>query len=266
MKSMLAEVRQIWQKRHLVFELSKADFKKRFAGSYFGVAWMFVQPIVTIAIYYIVFTMLRQGIAQNDEYPYILWMIAGIVPWFFFSEAMNMATNALVEYSYLVKKIVFQISILPIVKILSAMFIHGIFLLILAVVYILMGYGPDIYWIQILYYSFAMTVLITGLSYFAGAVNVFFRDMTQLVSVIMQFGIWVTPIMWDYRMAGSFAWLLKLNPMFYIVEGYRDCLLRKVWFWENPGQTLYFWVFTLLVFAGGYAVFKRLRPHFADIL
>lgn len=266
MKDLFLEVREIWAKRHIIFELAKADFKKRFAGSYFGVVWMFVQPIVTIAIYYIVFTMLKAGLGTYDEHPFILWMIAGIVPWFYFSEAMNMAAQVLQEYNYLVKKVVFRVSLLPIVKIASALFIHAIFVLILMIFFMISGYAPTVYWLQMIYYSFATTVLVVGLSYFTSAVHVFFKDMGQIVNITMQFGIWVTPVMWNPALAGKYQWIFKLNPMYYIVEGYRDCLLEKTWFWQEPELTLYFWVFTLIVLLGGYTIFKRLRPHFADVL
>ena len=95
---------------------------------------------------------------------------------------------------------------------------------------------------------------------------VFFKDMGQIVNIILQFGIWVTPIMWQYSLAGRFVPLLKLNPMFYVAEGMRSALLYGNWFWEEPAYTLYFWVFTLGIFALGVTVFDRLRPHFADVL
>ena len=151
MKQFFSEFSQIWKRKGMVSELAKADFKKRFAGSYFGILWMFVQPVVTIVIYYLVFTLLRDG--SNDKYPFILWLVAGLVPWFFFSEAVQLATNSLYEYSYLVKKVVFNISILPVIKIVSALFIHLIFLLIMVIFYLIMGYFPTPYWLQIVYYS-----------------------------------------------------------------------------------------------------------------
>ncbi len=265
MKQFFSEFSQIWRGKGMVSELAKADFKKRFAGSYFGILWMFVQPLVTIVIYYLVFTLLRDG--SNDKYPFILWLVAGLVPWFFFSEAVQLATGSLYEYSYLVKKVVFNISILPVIKIVSALFIHLIFLLIMVAFYLIMGYFPTVYWLQILYYSFSMLVLIMAAGYLASSINVFFRDMTQIVGIILQFGIWVTPIMWEYQLVGGWVLrLLKLNPMFYIVQGYRDSLLDQVWFWQRPGETACFWVITLLLFWLGTSVFQRLRPHFADVL
>ena len=114
----------IIEKRKLIWDLSKADFKKRFVGSYFGVIWMFIQPLVTILIYAFLFG--EYGFKSPPPVPgasYVIWMVPGIVPWFYFSEALNTGTNCLQEYHYLVKKVVFQVEMLPIIKMISCF--HG---------------------------------------------------------------------------------------------------------------------------------------------
>ncbi len=267
MKNVFTDLALIFWKRRLIWELARADFKKRFAGSYFGILWMFVQPVVTVVIYYIVFGVLRGDIVpQTEEYPYLLWMLAGIVPWFFFQEALNSGTNSLNEYSYLVKKIVFPVHILPVIKLVSAALIHLIFLTVLFFVYLIMGRLPSVYWLQLPYYSAGVFLLCLGLSYITSSIIVFFRDMGQIVGIILQFGIWVTPVMWQYELAGSWVPLLKLNPMFYVAEGVRGALLYEQWFWENPGYSVYFWGFTWGILFLGAWIFRRLRPHFADVL
>lgn len=260
--------------RKLIWNLAKNDIKKKFAGSYFGVVWAFVQPVITILLYWFVFekglnskaTDLRTGI----EIPFVLWLMAGLVPWFYFQEAMNGGTGVLVEYSYLVKKVVFRIDTLPVVKMISALFTHSFFVVFAIAVFWLMGYAPDLYTLQVIYYSFCMIVLTTGIVYATGAVTVFFRDMKEVVGIVLQIGMWVTPIMWNFesmtQIPGWARSILKLNPMYYVVSGYRDALINKIGFWENPGLAVYFWVFTVLVFVLGTSVFKKLRPHFADVL
>ena len=108
---------ELFQNRQLIWKLAKNDFKTRYAGSYLGIFWAFVQPIITVLLYWFVFTIAipsRATTLNGDlEIPYVLWLIAGIVPWFYFSEALSSGTNALLEYNYLVKKVVFKISILP---------------------------------------------------------------------------------------------------------------------------------------------------------
>ena len=164
---------------------------------------------------------------------------------------------------------VFNISVLPVIKVVSALFIHLIFLLIMVLFYMIMGSFPTVYWLQIPYYSLSMLALVLAVGYLCASIYVFFKDMAQIVAIILQFGIWVTPIMWNYievGIGGTVLALLKLNPMFYIVQGYRDSLLDQVWFWQRPGETLYFWAFALLFLFAGVSVFQRLRPHFADVL
>ena len=99
----------------------------------------------------------------------------------------------------------------------------------------------------------------------------FSRDLTQIINIVLQVGVWLTPIMWIVEASPLMGHpvimkILKLNPMYYIVSGYRDTFLMKTWFWEHAGWTVYFWIFTILCFLFGSWVFKRLRIHFADVL
>ncbi len=262
--------KEMVRRRRLIWDLAKSDFRKRFVGSYFGVIWMFVQPVVTVLIYFFVFQMGFKNAPPIPGYPYVLWLIAGIVPWFYFSESLNAGTGCLQEYNYLVKKVVFQVEILPVVKVLSCLMVHVIFVGIMLVVFLLYGIAPRISWLQIVYYSFATTVFALGIVYFTSAVNVFFKDMTQIVSIALQVGMWLTTIMWDPAMfANHPAWLdqvVKLNPVWYLVTGYRDSMLTGNAFWERPTVTLYFWAVTAVLFLAGLQVFRRLRPHFPDVL
>ena len=265
-------LKELVAKRKLIWELSKADFRKRFVGSYFGVVWMFIQPIVTVLIYWLIFGPI--GFKSAPPVPnasYVQWLIPGIAPWFFFSEALNCGTGCLQEYNYLVKKVVFNISVLPVVKIISAMFVHAFFVLFTIILYAAYGKFPDIYYLQIIYYSGCVFLLVLGLSYATSAIVIFFRDLTQIINIVLQVGVWLTPIMWiveNSPLQGHpmIMKILKLNPMYYIVSGYRDTFLMKNWFWEHAGWTVYFWVFTILCFLFGSWVFKRLRIHFADVL
>lgn len=257
----------IIKNKTLILQLAKNDFKSRFAASYLGGLWAFVQPIVTIVIYVFVFQYGLKAGAPVEGISYVLWLVSGIVPWFFFQEALLTATNSLIEYAYLVKKVVFKINILPVVKITSALFVHLFFILITIILYIANGRSFDIYIIQIVYYSICAMVLATGLSYLTSAVVVFFRDLGQIVNILLQFGMWLTPIMWDVSMMGpTLRKIMKLNPVYYIVYGYRDAFYARTWFFEKPDQTVYFWVITGLIFLAGMFIFKKLEKHFADVL
>lgn len=259
---------ELIQNRGLVLSLSKNDFKTKYAGSYLGIVWAFIQPVVTILVYWFVFSVgLKAG--NVSDYPFVLYLVSGIVPWFFFQDALNGGTNALIEYNYLVKKVVFKISILPIVKIISAFFVHLFFVVFALILCACYGYTPGLHTLQIIYYSACTFLLSLGLVYATSAIVIFFRDLTQIIGIFLQVGVWLTPIMWDLNMLADYPWamkLFKLNPMYYIVSGYRDSMLGNVWFWEHWGWTLYFWVVTVALFAVGSVIFKRLKPHFADVL
>ena len=257
--------------RRLVAKLAKNDFKTKYAGSYLGIVWAFIQPVITILVYWFVFSVGFRSGTGDLGVPFVLYLVAGIVPWFFFQDALVGGTNSLLEYNYLVKKVVFNISVLPVVKIISAMFVHAFFVLFTIILYAAYGKFPDLYYLQIIYYSGCVFMLVLGLSYATGAIVIFFRDLTQIINIVLQVGVWLTPIMWIVENTPlvdhpAIMKILKLNPMYYIVSGYRDIFLMKNWFWERPGWTIYFWVFTALCFAFGSWIFKRLRVHFADVL
>ena len=271
MNYVISLMKEIVRKRKLIWDLAKADFRKRFVGSYFGMVWMLVQPIVTVLIYFFIFQVGFKSVPPVPGVPYVLWLIPGIVPWFFYSEALNCVTGCLQEYSYLVKKVVFQVEILPIIKLISCMLVHAFFAGIMLAVFLCYGCFPMATWIQILYYSFAAAMLALAFGYLTSAINVFFKDMAQIVSICLQFGMWLTPIMWIVEASPLMGHpvimkILKLNPMYYIVSGYRDALINKTAFWEYPGLTLWFWGITLFILWAGTTMFKRLRVHFADVL
>lgn len=269
MNYLVSLCKDIIKKRKLILDLSKSDFKKRFVGSYFGIAWMFLQPLATVLVYFFVFQVGFKNVPPVD-YPYVLWLIPGIVPWFYFSEVLNMGTNCLQEYNYLVKKVVFRVEILPVIKLFSCFMVHGIFVIIMIVVFFCYGVFPKVSWIQIIYYTFASSMLSLAIAYFTSAINVFFKDMAQIIGICLQFGMWMVPIMWAPEMFPSVPdWLptlLKINPFYYIVAGYRDSMLNGNWLVERPRLGLYFWFVTIALMLVGLKVFKKLRPHFSDVL
>lgn len=262
---------ELWQSRKLIWKLAKNDFKKRYAGSYLGIVWAMAQPVVTVLMYWIVFDKVfdtrSQLVASGVEVPYVLYLTAGLVPWFYFSEAITQGTMALVEYNYLVKKVVFNISILPIIKVIAATFIHVFFVVVLLIVSIGYGYYPSIYTLQLIYYSFCMFLLVLGMSYLTCALVVFIRDLQQIINIALQIGMWATPILWSIEMlTDNMKTLFKLNPLVYIVNGYRSAIYEKVWFWEHFYSSTYFWIFTISLFCIGTLIFRKMRVHFADVL
>ncbi len=264
-------IAELWQNRQLIWKLSTNDFKKRYAGSYLGKIWAFVQPVITVLMYWIVFDKVFQTkaqlVASGVEVPYVLYLTAGLVPWFFFSEALSNGTSALIEYTYLVKKVVFKISILPLIKVVAASFTHIFFVAVVLVIACLYGYLPTFFTIQVIYYTICLFVLVLGLCFMTSAVVVFFKDLQQIINIGLQLGMWATPILWDIRMLSpTMQKVMSINPLVYVVEGYRNAVYGRQWFFEDVAGTLYFWGFTIVFFILGAIVFKRLKPHFADVL
>lgn len=262
---------ELFQSRHLIWKLAKNDFKKRYAGSYLGIVWALVQPVITVLMYWLVFDVIMSGAGMamrgGTEIPFVLFLTSGLVPWFYFNEAWTNGTLAMLEYNYLVKKVVFKISILPIIKVIGATFTHVFFVCVMLVIAACYGYYPSIYMLQIPYYSFCTFVLVLALSYATCALVVFMRDISQIINIVLQIGMWATPIMWDFgAISPTWAKLLKLNPMVYIVNGYRDAVYGHSWFFEDFFSTMYFWIITVVLFGLGAVVFKKLKVHFADVL
>lgn len=259
-------IKEMLKNRKLIFDLAGNDFRNKFAGSYLGVFWAFVQPVINVTIYWFIFAGgLKSG--PDGDFPFLLWLIAGICPWFFLNDSLNSSTNCLIEYSYIVKKVKFNIALIPIIKIISAVYIHLFFIAVVIMVFLIYGYGVTIYSIQCLYYSFCILILILGITYLATALNVFMRDIAQIVAIILQYSLWTVPIMIaEEKFPSVVQGILKFNPLYYIVQGYRDSLIDHIWFWNRPLNTLYYWAITLIILMIGIVVFKKLKPYFADVL
>ncbi|MCR5303804.1 MAG: ABC transporter permease [Lachnospiraceae bacterium] len=260
----------------LIARLSANDFRKKYAGSYLGRIWALAQPVVTVAMYYVVFDRIFGAVPpiteEGGRVTYVAWLTAGLVPWFFISESLNSGLMALLDYSYLVKKVVFDIDTLPLIKVMGAVYTHLIFVGVYLILFFVTGCKAFPTMIQIVYYSFAAAVLSLALSYFNAAVVVFFRDLQQIVSILLQLLMWGTPILWDVSMVGDgttgkIAGIITyLNPFAYIVMGYRTASFEGKWFWELGSRNLYFWGLTLFLLFVNRRLFKRLKPHFADVL
>ena len=206
----------------IVMNLAVSDFKKRFVGSYFGIIWMFVQPLATVLVYTLIFQVGFKSVPPVPGVSYVIWLIPGIIPWFYFQDSILQGTQVLYEYNYLVKKIVFNVEMLPLVKLISVFLSHICFVIIM-----------------------------------------------YIVSILMQFGMWMAPIMYDESLFANKApiliKLIKLNPIYYIVKGYRFCMINDK-FVDFNILTLYYWIVTLVIFFMGYKVFNKLKIHFSDVL
>jgi len=259
-------VKVLFLYRKVVWSLSKADFKSRYLGSVLGIAWAFILPLINLGIMWFA---LQEGLkaAPASGAPFILWLVSGTFPWAFFSDAILSASNSIVEKPYLVKKVVFQLELLPFIKIIAAALPFVFLSAVMLLLFVFYGFAPDIYWFQIIYYIFCLFALVLSISWLTSSVVVFYRDLGQVVAVFLQLGFWITPIFWSPEsVPEKFKFLIFMNPIAYIIMGYRNSLIDKIWFWHSVPQTIYFWSFVLFFGLFGFFVFKKLKPQFADVL
>lgn len=254
--------------RRMLLNLIKSDFKNRYLGNHLGIVWAFIQPLVMVAVYWFVFTKGFRAGAIADV-PFLFWLLSGMVPWFLLNDAIISSSNAITSQAFMVKKIVFEVKLLPLVKIGSAVLVNIAFWVFLLIVALAYGYYPNIYWLQLFYYLFCIIVISLSLGLLFSAIMPFWPDIGQIIGVIFQVLFWATPVMWDKNMVlthAHYKYLIKLNPFAYIVDGFRDTLIEQVPFWHHYNQMIYFWLFVLVIYWLGNRSFNKLRPHFADVL
>jgi ABC-type polysaccharide/polyol phosphate export permease len=265
----LSLLKDIYNQRHIISNLVLQDFRNRCLGSALGFVWTFVEQLVTVIIFWFVISIVF-GAREINGMPFLPWFICGMAAWSFFSESLTLTTSVYHEYSFLVKKVNFQLSVLPLVKILSSLYVHLIFLAAVLVVLFLMQVPFSVYFFQLVYYIFALIVFLQAISWITASLFCFIRDLAYVVGILLQFGFWLTPVFWDPAMLPErfqqWTWLIKLNPVYYIVDGYRQSLVFNQPFWQDWQWTVYFWAVTLLLFFTGAVVFKKLKPQFADVL
>lgn len=256
----------VFKNRQLLQNLIKNDFKNRYLGNHLGIIWAFVNPLVMIGVYWFVFSYGLRQTSVGDA-PFFLWLFTGLVPWFLISEGVVNASNSIVSQSFLVKKIVFEVELLPIVKIGSALLVNCPFWFLMLFLCLAYGYYPNLEWLQLIYYLFCIFVLSLALGLLTSSIIPFIPDVAQVVAIIMQIMFWATPILWNKTMlTGNFILLYELNPFAYITTGVRDSLLNQTLILVHYRETLYFWFFVLLLYWVGNYTFNKLRPHFSDVL
>ena len=254
------------RQRFLILAMAKRDITAQYVGSLLGVIWTIIHPLVLIFVFWFVFSVGFKVKPTNDV-PFVVWLTAGMAPWFLFAQILTSAVGSVIVHANLIKKTVFHSEILPLISIASGIVTHCVFLVLLISLLFLQQIELSFYVFQFIYYLFCLCVLTLGIGWIVSSLNVFFRDVSQVVGVVIQVGFWSTPIFWDINMMPpKVQMVLKLNPMFYIVQGYRDSFIYQTGFWEHPYLSLYFWTVTLCILAVGVVVFQRLKPQFADVL
>ncbi len=259
-------IQKLYVNRWLIWQLALHDLRARYAATVVGSVWAIINPVIMFLVFWFVSTYgLR--ISFETGPPYFLVLFCGFIPWMAFSEALSTASGAVLSHAYLVRKIAFPLEILPIVSIVSAIIVHFFLVVLLIIIVLVSGVHPTLYFVQVIYFTLAMVAFVTGLAWLFSALNVFNRDVGQALNAIITIWFWATPILWPVPRHSQWAlWILKLNPMFYVVEGYRNAFLYARPPWALWPLDLYFWGVTAAFFVAGGVAFRRLKPHFADAL
>jgi len=242
------------------------EIRSRYVDTIGGLIWALVHPLLVILVYWFVFSV-GFKITHPGGVPFILVFLSGFIPWILFNETLTSNINVLQNNSHLVTKTVFPTEILPMVPLLVSLVTHGVMLVVLLIVMFVSDVSYSIYNFQFLYYLFALTVLILGFSWLFSSINLFFHDTGHIVQAVLPLWFWLTPIVWFREMIPQkYQWFIDLNPLVYIVEGYRKSFIYHAPFWEDLHSGAYFWGIGLGVFVVGGLVFRKLKPEFAEVL
>lgn len=255
-----------WQ---LIKSLVRKDLVSRYTGSFFGFLWAVIQPVTLVIIYYFVCSVIFQLSLKNVTYNFFEFLICGLLPWIAFSESTSRSCMAVVEQGYLVKKIFFPSEILIPVSVLSSMvqlFIGiGVFLIYLILVKFPLA---RIYWWHFFLLPFLFFLQFTlsiGLGWFVGAVNVFWRDVGHVLPLLLNVWFYATPIIYPYEIVPeTFKLISDLNPILYLIEGYRWVLLGTGHI--NAYGLIYLIGISLTCYLFGGVLFGKLKEDFSSVL
>ena len=268
MSTFIEILKDHWQYRQQIFKLSISDLKKTYRGAALGWAWAIIKPAVTIFVYWFAFEIgLRAGKDVNG-FPFFLWLISGLIPWFYMNNMITSGTDSIRKYSYLVTKMKFPISTIPTFVSISKFIVHILLITITIGIFVLMGRMPTIYMLQLPFYMLLNLIFFTVFSLLSGLLASMSKDFANLVKSFVTAIFWLSGIVWNINTI-SIPWLksfLMINPVTFLVEGYRNCFIHQTWFWEQPKRLMYFAVITLVMLILAVWTYKRLRKEIPDVL
>lgn len=258
--------RELYQKRQFIFDLGLRDFRSTYFGSTLGLAWAFIEPSIYVTLLYVFIGKVAKYQPSSGS-EYLPWLVCGMAVWTFFSSTLLSGVRVFKKYSYLLKRWKFDMSLLPVANIIACSIVHLVFLTMTILLIVASGIPLTFFALQFLYYFFALCCLLLGSIWISASLAIFVKDVEHILGLAIQVGFWVSPIFWsiDTLPEKYHSWV-KLNPIYYIINGYRESFLSHKPFWENPNDALFFWIITLVVLAIGRWTYNKLRPSFGDVL
>jgi lipopolysaccharide transport system permease protein len=262
-------VKDTWQKRRLIYNLSKREVVGRYRGSFVGIFWSFLTPILLLSVFTFVFGEIFQARwgerAQSGSLDFAVALFAGLLIFNFFSECMARAPNLIIGNANYVKKVVFPLEVLTVVTMLAALFhlAAGYIILLILMTFSSWEFSWPMLFVPIIFTPFAVMVL--GLTWGLSSLGVYLRDIGQLIAPILTATMFLSPIF--YPLSGvseKVMWIYQLNPLTFVIEQIRAVMLQGVQpNWLGLG---YYSVASLVVGYAGFVVFQKTRKGFADVL
>ena len=253
--------KNIYAYRELLKTSIKKDIGGKYKKSFLGVLWSFVNPLLQITVYAIIFPLIMRNNIEN----YTVFMVCGLIPWNFFATSLNRSSFVMIENGNIIKKVYFPREILPLSLVTSETVNFLISSLIMLAFTLFSGMGISIY---ILLYPLILLVqyiMQLGLALILSSVTVYFRDLQHFIGVLLQLFFYATPIVYSVQtIPENYRWILKLNPMTYVIEGYRDILYNQQM--PDVRHLLMILGLGLVLVVLGYALFNKLQKRFAEEL
>lgn len=245
------------------FEFLKSNVKKdirgKYKGSFLGILWSFINPLLSVLVYAIVFPYIMRMKVEN----YLIYLITGIIPWTFFTSSINTGIISILSNADIIKKVYFPRILLPISSVTSALVNFIISCVIILIFCIFSGVGVSIYLLWLPVVAIIQYIMLLGFTFILSAIEMYMRDIEHIISFILAMAFYVTPILYKPEIfPENLSWIIKINPMAYLVDAYRSIFLYQ----ENPnfyGLGIVS-IFSIIIFIIGYNIFEKLQKGFAE--
>jgi len=255
-----------WSHRGLLKSFVVKEISGRFEGTFAGALWAVFQPLATLVAYFFVFSVVlrvRVSFEENGTDSFAIFFLSGMLPWLFFTDALNRSIGCVLDNADLITKVVFPVELLPSGKILASLLLNGAGIVLFFICLSVKGYF-GIAWVLVLGLMAFQILFTLGIAFFLSAACVFIRDIRELLGVILMIWFFATPIIYPVSMLPDpFKSFLALNPMAIFTRLYRELMLRHMVAWGDLSQAA---VLSILVCVFGMWFFMRARPAFGDVL
>ncbi|NRG45105.1 ABC transporter permease [Bacillus sp. CRN 9] len=265
MRSTITVIKEQISSFYLIRRLSLFEVKSNNNNNYLGMAWEIINPLIQLAIYWFVFGLGIRGGEDVDDIPFAIWMISGMSIWFFINQSLLEGSKSIYTRINFISKMSFPMSVIPSYVIFSKFYGHLLLVFIIAVVLQFVGYPVSPYMLQLPYFMICTLALLISISLITSTLATIVRDVQMIVTSIVRMLLYLSPLLWVPE--GTIQKIMMMNPMYYIIEGYRSALLGTSWYFiEQANLTLYFWGLVIILFIIGSALHVKFRSHFVDYL